>query len=144
MPIANCQCIVIMIVDERLEEIMMKVKCINTENGSVDITVGKFYTLLTDDGTDVYPLHIIDDVNQMQWVARKDFELLPDEPAAPKSDWMRMNDSEYVNIVTGMVFRFTESHTLNIFVAGGHESFYVAPQCSDAFASLVGYKWSDK
>ena len=83
--------------------------------------------------------------HEIERVKEVDIEF-PDEPAAPKSDWMQCNDKEFVNMVTGMVLQFTESHTLNIFVAGGRESFYVAPQCSDAFANLPGvnHKWGDK
>lgn len=126
----------------------MKARCVGTNHGSVAATIGKIYEVVEDDKSNIIPLLIIDDDNERQWMSLKDFELLPDEPAAPKPDWMQTSDAGFVNIQTGIHLIFSsDEHQVNIgSVLLSDYNMYVQSRgkFADAFASLVGYKWSDK
>jgi hypothetical protein len=124
----------------------MKAKCVSTDNQTVRCTIGKVYEVLVNDHSDPWPLRIIDDVDSTQWVSEKDFELIPDEPA-PKSDWMRISEAGYVNMVTGMHICFGINEDVHTAFIGSvcidnFKSYLRSDgKFADSFAALVGYEW---
>lgn len=127
---------------ERMER--MKARCIRGVGRN--FTTGKEYEVVSNDGN--YLIIICND-GEARSVLTSDFTLLPDEPAA-KSDWMRVTNDDYLNMVTGLYLHFMISadgkHFCDISTIQTERSDIASsPDAyADSFASLVGHDWSDK
>lgn len=125
----------------------MKAKCVSAEDGDITVTVGKVYEVEEYDNLDSFPYRIVDDNGNLQWEHKDNFQLLPDVPDAPKSEWMRCDCDVFVNMTTGLQVRFV--------IAGERRVVYVfsihnpnfdkfqdaSGKFADSFAALVGYDW---
>jgi hypothetical protein len=121
---------------------MMKAKCINGEGWST-FTKGKTYDVVENKPA---RLVLINDCGIELGITLgiADFVLIPDEPAAPKSDWMRCDCDTFVNMVTGMTLTFFDNgyHHANISHIATPDNWCTATHDeADAFAALVGYDW---
>jgi hypothetical protein len=121
---------------------MMKVKCVNNRIYDELFTVGNEYKVIRNNPG--YPLCIINNKNQEWLVDDKDFELIPDVPDTPKSEWMRCDCDTFVNMVTGMTLTFFDNgyHHANISHIATPDNWCTATHDeADTFAALVGYNW---
>jgi hypothetical protein len=123
---------------------MMKAKWIGNNNDAV--TVGKVYDVTLNHTL----FQFTDDNGEDHYASQQLFELLPD---APKSEWMQLNESTFLNIITGTSIEFetvvtemplpSNKHCAHIYINGSLKREWIAwRNHADAFAALVNYKWS--
>jgi hypothetical protein len=123
----------------------VKARCVNNISLEDYLTVGKVYDVIVDVDGDIYLKEDNGSVDCYNPELR--FELIPDEPAAPKSDWMRMDEAGYVNMVTGMHIYFGVNEDVHTAFIGSvcidnFKSYLRSDgKFADAFAALVGYDW---
>jgi hypothetical protein len=124
----------------------VKARCVGLEDGSVDFTLGKVYEVDEYDKLDSFPYHIMGDNGKKYWCHKDNFELIPDVPDAPKSEWMQTSDVEFVNMKLDMYIYFeivSDVHFCRLSHMNSKKDFEIHGEFADAFAALVGYDWSE-
>jgi hypothetical protein len=122
-----------------MEGMKMRARCVDNENVEKMLTVGKVYEIVEDATSSN---KVLCDDGEWRYLATSRFDLIPDAPAAPKSDWMQMKSYEYVSFVSGVVLHFYKSETRHYCqVRSGSHLFNCDNDGADSFAALVGYEW---
>jgi hypothetical protein len=119
---------------------MMKAKCVNNDNITNELTVGQIYDVILDGGGKYWT---VANDGVATWYQPFTFELLSD---APKSEWMQVLDTAYVNMTTGFYLDFgikNGHHESVISTMNSTEMCHTVGKYADAFAALVNYKWSE-